>query len=360
MKKVALILAGGRGERFWPRSRSSRPKQFLNIVNPDKSMIRMTYERVSGLVDDVFVVVSPVYKDEVLKHIPEIGPENIILEPMPRNTAPAIGLSAVVLREKYGDGTVMLVLPSDHYIREQYSFELNAEVGMDIAVNNDVLVLFGIVPTRPETGYGYIKVGNHLGTINTVSVYDVDRFVEKPDIETAQMYLSQQDYLWNSGMFAWKVGVILEEIEKHMPELFESLMTISEALGTPDEEEVKKREFEKLEKISIDYGVLEKSGVIQCVKADMNWDDIGSWEAVYREYPKDSYGNAVMGPVISFDTYNSLIYSDPDGVVAVIGLNRVVVVKDGDAVLVMQFGRGQEVKKVLEEMKKKDRFKKFL
>lgn len=358
--RCVVIMAGGRGERFWPKSKRAYPKQFLRLVG-DKSMIRMTYERALELVDNerIFVVTSRDLVNLVVKHLPDLPESNVIIEPIPRNTAAAIGLSAVYIRRFLGDATIF-VSPSDHYISDLSKFYDSVDAGFMAAEKYISLVTLGIKPSRPDTGYGYIEVGNIIDNFNNKSIFEVKRFVEKPNYDKALEYLSSGKFFWNSGMFVWKTSVILQEISEHMPQLSEALVEIEEHLGTEDEEDVILDTFERLESISIDYGVMEKSKSVLCVKSDFIWDDIGSWGAVYRLNKKDENGNVVEGNVILHDVKNSLILGENVGVVAVSSLEDVMVVKDGDNILVSKLSKDQSVKEIVNIMKTKDKYSKHL
>lgn len=242
MKKTALIMAGGRGERFWPKSRKNLPKQFLSLTDDGKTMIQLTVERILPLVDmqDIYIATNRDYKKLVREQLPEIPEENILCEPVGRNTAPCIGLGAVHISRKYDDA-VMLVLPSDHLIKYNTIFLNTLSDAAEVAEQGENLVTLGITPDYPETGYGYIKF-NPNQTMKRA--FAVDRFVEKPDLETAKEYLATEQYLWNSGMFIWKVSTILHNMEKYLPETYAGLQRIQNAIATEDEQNVLEREFE--------------------------------------------------------------------------------------------------------------------
>ncbi|MEN2997750.1 MAG: mannose-1-phosphate guanylyltransferase [Brevinematia bacterium] len=358
--RCVVIMAGGRGERFWPKSRSSYPKQFLNLFG-DRSMIQHTYARVSELVDEdkIFVVTSSDLVELVEEQLPSLRQENIIVEPLPRNTASAIGLSAVYVRKYLGDCT-MFVTPSDHYIGGVDKFLNTVDAGFSVAEKYLSLVTIGIKPSRPDTGYGYIEVGNVIDSFLGRNVFEVRRFVEKPSYDKAVEYLSSGKFFWNSGMFVWKVSVILEEISKCMPALTEALLNIDEAIGKEYEGEVVLREFEKLESISIDYGVMEKSKSVLCVKGDFEWDDVGSWSAVYRLNERDGNGNTIEGNVITYNVKDSLIIGETTGVIAVSCLEDVIVVKDGDNVLITKKSEDQSIRELVRLMKSQDKYAKYL
>lgn len=358
--RCVVIMAGGRGERFWPKSVRSFPKQFLNLTG-DRTMLQNAYYRAVELVDNdkIFVVTSSDLVPIVEKQLPELPVENIIVEPIPKNTAPAIGLAAVYIRKFFGDYT-MFVMPSDHYIDDLDKFYEVVEVGFETAEKYLSLVTLGIKPSRPDTGYGYIEVGNVIDTFNKRNVFEVKRFVEKPSYEKAVEYLSSGKFFWNSGMFVWKVSTIIEEIYKHLQPLGEALINIEEAIGGELEGEVMLEEFERIESISIDYGVMEKSKSVLCVKSDFIWDDVGSWASVHRLNQKDYNNNVIKGNVITYNVKNSLIIGENTGVVAVSSLEDVIVIKEGDNVLVTKKSEDQTVREIVKIMKSQDKYERYL
>lgn len=255
MKRTALIMAGGRGERFWPKSRKSLPKQFLSLTKDGKTMIQLTVERILPLVaiEDIYIATNESYRDLVQTQLPSLPVENIICEPVGRNTAPCIGLGAMHILKKYDDA-LMLVLPSDHLIKQKTLFVQSLRNACQVADENGNLVTIGITPDYPETGYGYIRFDEET---SLGQAYRADKFVEKPDLDTAKMYFESGQYLWNSGMFVWKVSSILEKMQQHMPETYAGLRRIQQAFGTEQEQSVLQEEFTKMRSMSIDYGILE-------------------------------------------------------------------------------------------------------
>ena len=274
MKITALIMAGGRGERFWPKSRKNMPKQFLSLTDDGKTMIQLTVERISSVVDmeDIYIATNKDYKELVRSQLPGIPEKNILCEPVGRNTAPCIGLGAVHMAKKYDDA-IMLVLPSDHLIKFNKMFLSVLKDSCDVAEKDRNLVTIGITPAYAETGYGYIKFDSH---VMEGRAYKVDRFVEKPSLEVAKEYLETEEYLWNSGMFVWKLSSILYNLERFMPETFAGLKRIQASIGTPEEEDVLRKEFAQFQSQSIDYGIMEKAENIYTVPGTLGWDDVGS------------------------------------------------------------------------------------
>ena len=348
MKKTALIMAGGRGERFWPRSRKSMPKQFLSLTDDGKTMIQQTVERILPLVamEDIFIATNRDYKALVREQLPELPEENILCEPVGRNTAPCIGLGAVHVEKKYGDA-VMMVLPSDHLIKYTSIFIQTLEDACAAAEQGKNLVTLGIAPDAPETGYGYIKFKPDVTLGRALAV---ERFVEKPDLETAKGYLASEQYLWNSGMFIWKASSILENIERFLPETYEGLKRIEAAMGTAEEQEVLEQEFKAFPSVSIDYGVMEKAENIYILSGSFGWDDVGSWLAVERLRTSNEFGNVVSGNVVAIDAKNSIIQGQ-EKLIALVGVEDMIVVDTPDALLICEKDHAGDIKKVLETLR---------
>ena len=348
MKKTALIMAGGRGERFWPKSRVNLPKQFLSLTGDGKTMIQLTVERIAPLVDiqDVYIATNESYRHLVLEQLPGLPEENILCEPVGRNTAPCIGLGAAHISKKYGDA-LMMVLPSDHLIKYEPIFRQTLQDACRVAEQGENLVTLGITPDEPETGYGYIKFNPN---VTLERAYAVERFVEKPNLEKAKEYLASQEYLWNSGMFIWKVSTILNNIKAYLPEMYEGLETIKAAIGTENQESVLKATFPGLQSVSVDYGIMEKAQNIYTLAGTFGWDDVGSWLAVGRIQKTNEFGNVVSGSVVSVSTRNCIIQGGSK-LIATVGLSDIVVVDTEDALLICNKENAGEIKKVLESLK---------
>lgn len=351
MKKVAVIMAGGRGERFWPKSRRAFPKQFLSLANDGTTMIQNTVNRILPLVDvnDIFIATNQMYVDIVKKQLPYIPEKNILYEPVGKNTAPCIGLAAVHIRKRYHDAT-MIILPSDHLIKYNSMFADVLTDACSVAQTNHNLVTIGIMPTYPETGYGYIRFSERNSKVGSYSAYPVDCFVEKPNLELAKKYLADGNYLWNSGMFVWKASSILYNFEKFLPSIAHGLYKIEESIGTAEENAVTTREFNGFIKISIDYGILEKASDIYVMPGMFGWDDVGSWLAMERINQTNDMGNVVFGNVITVSTNNCIIDADKK-LVAIVGLKDTIVVDTTDATLICSKDNTQNIPKVLENLK---------
>ena len=329
----ALIMAGGKGTRFWPHSTEEKPKQFLNLIGED-TMIQMTINRIKPIIpiERIFVCTGEMYVDLVKEQLPELPERNIIVEPEGRNTTPCIALSAFIINKYYKDST-MVVLPSDHLIKDEDRFRSIINDAYRFVNNNEsAIITLGIKPSRSETGYGYIKFGEEKNSLNSHQVIKVDAFVEKPDKKTAEEYLDNGSYLWNGGMFIWSAKNILEQIRKYSPDTYEALKDIEEI----DERWLKyliKAQYSETEAISIDYAVMEKSRDIYVIPSDFGWDDVGSWEALDRYREKDKFGNVYVGNTKAVDGRNNLIISSSNSVV-VEGLSDIYVIENGGKILV--------------------------
>jgi mannose-1-phosphate guanylyltransferase/mannose-6-phosphate isomerase len=348
-------MAGGSGTRFWPLSREKMPKQLLKIGSDD-TLIQLTVDRVLPLVkrEHVFIVTNQGLAVDIGTQLTArfggAWDRNFILEPEAKNTAPALGLSAVHLNRIDPDG-IMVVLSADHAIRDIKAFHACLQTAAK-AAERDYLVTLGIKPSRPETGYGYIKAGEQFHEAGLNGISRVDRFVEKPDLKTAEGYLKNGRYFWNSGMFVWKVRTFLKEIERHMPALHQGLDEVRKSIGSGKEAETVRAVFSRLQPVSVDYGIMEKTDRAVVVPADIGWSDVGSWTALEEVTDKDASGNIISGNVIDIDSVDSVMYAEKR-LVATIGLKDTIVVDTPDATLVCSRDRAQDVKKVVEELKKR-------
>ena len=348
MNTTALIMAGGRGERFWPKSRKNMPKQFLSLTDDGKTMIQLTVERISPMVklEDIYVATNKDYKALVLEQLPGLPEQNVLCEPVGRSTAPCIGLGAMHMAKKYDDA-VMFVFPSDHLIKFNKMFIRTLHDAYEVAEKGDNLVTIGIVPDYPETGYGYIKFDSH---ITEGQAYKVDRFVEKPSLEVAKEYLANEEYLCNSGMFIWKVSSILKNIQRYMPDTYKALKRIQETIGTEQESNVLENEFHGIQSQSIDYGIMEKAEDIYILLGTFGWDDVGSWLAVERIKKTNEFGNVVNGNIITVNSHNCIIQGEKK-LIAAVGLEDMIVVDTEDATLICSKDHAGDIKKVLENLK---------
>ncbi len=345
----ALIMAGGGGTRLWPRSRQNRPKQFLDIGSPH-SLLREAYLRIEPLIppERVLVITGQNYHDAVCTELPEIPARNILGEPVGRGTGPAVGLAAEVLAGRVGHG-VMAVLTADHVIRNQARFRevLQTAAG---AARDGRIVLIGIQPTEPNTGYGYIETADRLNG-RDLPLLRVASFKEKPTREVAEGFLAAGNYFWNSGMFVWSLDTVRTEMRRHMPQTAECCAAIGAAWDTPDRERVLAELWTGIQTETIDYGVAEKAQNVAVIPVDIGWNDVGSWAALFDVLPVDAQENIVEGEYISVDSRNNLIYS-PNRLVAALGVEDLVIVDTDDVLLILPRHRAQDVRALVAELKK--------
>lgn len=341
----AVIIAGGSGTRFWPESRKKRPKQLLRVAG-DCSLLRSTVERVLGLVpmERIMIVTVQEQREQIRNEIPELAESAFVIEPYGRNTGPCIGLAAFKLAARDPQG-LMLVLPSDHIIGDVPEFIESAKFGAEIAQNHGVLVTFGIQPTRPETGYGYIKIGEKAFSIGARVAHLVDRFIEKPDRLTAEQYLAGGGFLWNSGMFLWSVSTVLAAFKEYLPEIYQPLQDISHRFGTHDEAKAVGEAYARLPNISIDNGIMEVAGNVVVVPLNVPWNDVGSWPALHEVWETDDNGNSTRGHFVHVNSKNCVV-SAGSRLVTLVGVDNLIVVDTPDAVLVCHKDSAQDVKKL--------------
>jgi mannose-1-phosphate guanylyltransferase len=357
VKIYPVIMAGGSGTRFWPLSRKNRPKQFLALAG-DEPLLAATVNRLPPLAraKETFIVCGPAHAAAARKMLPKLPEQNFIVEPCARNTAPCVGLAALHVARKDPRG-VIVMLPADHHIAKPAAFRDAIASSADLAERGSIATI-GIKPSRPETGYGYLKIGPRLaakGRKGKGAAHKVERFVEKPDMVTAARYLADGGYLWNSGIFAFRADVILEEIRRAMPVLGEQLDAIDAAFGKPAYRKTLQRVFPECPSISIDYGVMEKSTRIAVVPADFGWSDVGSFAALPDVKPTDQAGNVAEGDAVIVDAHNAVVLAKGGRPVAVVGIDDVVVVDAGDAILVCRRDRAQDVRQAVEALSRSGR-----
>lgn len=343
-------MAGGRGERFWPKSRNSHPKQFLSLTKDGETMIQKTVKRLLPLVDaeDIFIVTNSAYIGLVHEQLPDVPQENILAEPCARNTAPCIAFAAAVISRKYDDA-VMLVLPSDHLISYEDLYADILKKAVAVSLEGENLVTIGITPTYPETGYGYINFGKEAG-----NAYEVERFVEKPNLATAKEYLASGKYLWNSGMFVWKISSIMANLKKFMPDIYDGALRIGAAFGTESYSDVLEREFTAFTSESIDFGIMEKASDIYTIPGSFGWDDVGNWLAVERINDVDDNKNYIEGNVISIGSERTTVCGGKR-LIAAVGVEDIIIVDTDDAVLICSKNNTQDVKKVIARLNEQGR-----
>jgi mannose-1-phosphate guanylyltransferase len=349
----ALILAGGVGSRLWPRSRESRPKQLLDLIS-ERSMLQETVARVEPLVppEHIIIMTNQSYVALVREQLPNVPPGNVIGEPAVRGTASAVGYGAAVIARR-DPSAVMFSLHADHYMRDVEGFRRALQAAARVA-GEGYLVTLGIQPEYPETGYGYIERGEKLGAFEGQVAYRVVRFTEKPDAETARAFVESGRYYWNSGLFTWQVSTILEAFAKYMPDTYEKLQVIASAIGTDEGPETLGRVWPALENQTIDYGIMERAERVAVVPADFGWSDVGTWNALFKLMDADGERNVVVGDHVGVDTCGSFVYSE-GRLIATIGVEDLIIVDTGDAVLVCPRDRAQDVKTVVDRLKREKR-----
>jgi len=348
MKNYGVVMAGGGGTRFWPLSRQELPKQFLNLTGDDL-MVNETIARLQPTIDpkDIFIVTNisqaPLMREATAG---TILAGHILAEPAARNTAACIGYAAMEIRKKYGDG-IMSVFASDHYIKDIAGFNQTLKLAINLAAETGRLITIGIKPTFPAVGYGYIKYD-----INEMkNFHEVIEFVEKPDIMTARKYLKGGGYLWNSGMFVWKVSTILDYFEKLLPDIYDCLMKIEKDMLTDREQETIASIYPTIPKISIDYGIMERAREVMVVESQFDWSDVGSWDALEALHAKDENGNITNREQILIDTNNCVVYAKSK-LIATLGVEDLIIVEAEDAIMVCHKDKAQSVREIPDELKK--------
>lgn len=347
--EYAFIMAGGVGSRLWPRSRTQTPKQFLDLVGCE-TMLQDSYHRLLPSIppERIMVGVGTQYLPIVRAQLPELPPENVVVEPAGRGTAPAVGLGALHIHSRDPEA-VMIVVTADHHIGEASRFRRAMMAAAQIA-RRGYLVTLGITPTFASTGYGYVRRGEKLDTIDGFDVYRAMRFTEKPQVPMAEAFLESGLYSWNSGMFVWRTATIRQELALHMPTLSAQLGEIERALGTPHEGEVLERVWADVGKQTIDYGIMEHAREVAVIPVQIGWNDVGSWQTLMELLAVDEQGNVLLGDHLAVDTRNTLIYS-PHKVVAAIGLEDLIVVETEDALLICPRTRSQDVRTIVDALR---------
>ncbi|MFP4381192.1 MAG: mannose-1-phosphate guanylyltransferase [Candidatus Sumerlaeia bacterium] len=361
-QKICVIMAGGSGERFWPLSRQLRPKQLLKLTRADMNLLEETVERIAPLIppERTYIATSEHLQDPIRKGGAGVPDENVLAEPAKRNTAGCLSWVAAHLVGMYGKGAediVMAVLTADHLIPDEENFRSTVAAAVDVAAKQDTIGVIGIKPTRAETGYGYIETPEGASPIaeseEGIATWPVKQFLEKPDQDRANEFVQSDRFMWNSGMFFWKVGAFLHEMGKASPAHAEATREMGQALARGDRPEAA-RIFESLDDISIDYALMEKATHVVVTRAVFEWDDIGAWDAMDRTRPSDGEGNVIEGDPVLIDSKNCIVYNEPGAekmAVAVVGLDNIAVIVSEDGILVMPKDRAQDVKKAVQKLK---------
>jgi mannose-1-phosphate guanylyltransferase len=351
----AMIMAGGGGTRFWPRSRNKRPKQFLTFSG-DRTLLQGTADRIAAQVppERTWVVTGEQYQELTAEQLKDLPTDHVVGEPMGRDTAPCVGLGAALIARDDPDATVM-VLPADHVIEPVAEFQRAAHAAEQFARDfPEALFTFGIPPTYPATGYGYIHQGEQVGVRQNVPASRVLAFVEKPSAERAEEFVTRGNYFWNSGIFVWKTATILAELERQKPGIHAAVQRIAAAWGTPRQAATFRSEYESVEKISIDYAVMQdaaKAGKVVVVHAPYQWDDVGSWLALERRNPQDAEHNTVQALHCGVNTTGCVIVSDAEHLVGTIGVSNLLIIQDGNATLVADRRDENRVKELVDKLK---------
>ena len=349
-------MAGGAGTRFWPLSRTARPKQFLDILGTGKTFIRSTFERFAPQIpaSNFLVVTNSAYKDLVLEQLPELSPEQVLSEPLGRNTAPCIAYAAFRLKN-IDPESIMIVTPSDHLILDEAAFRNVMEDAVGFASENDALVTVGVKPTRPATGYGYIQIDSQM---HDHCMNKVKTFTEKPNLELAKTFVASGEFYWNSGIFVWQTGTILKSLSMLLPETYQMFAAAEGCYATEAEAENILRIYSECKAISIDYGVMEKADNVYVRCGDFGWSDVGTWGSFYEHSPRDEHGNTVIANELLFDTQNCLIDMPGDKLAVIEGLSDFIVVDTEDVLMICPKANEQNIKKFIDTIRfsKSDKF----
>jgi mannose-1-phosphate guanylyltransferase len=349
-----MIMAGGGGTRFWPRSRQHRPKQFLTLTG-DRSLLQQAMERVESLVpaERAWVITADAYRAETARQLPQLAADQVIGEPCGRDTAPCIGLGAALVA-LHDPAAVMIVTPADHVIEPVQEFRRAAQVAAAMAEEHpEALITFGIPPAFPSTGYGYVRRGEEVAGRQGIGVWRARGFTEKPNAEVAEGFVASGEYYWNSGIFVWKAATVLDALKRERPKLHAAVLRIAEAWQGPRREAVLRQEYEALERVSIDYAVMQTAPEVLVVQAPYRWDDVGSWLALERMHPQDADHNTILANHCGIKTDRCVIVGDADRLIATIGVDNLLIVQDGNATLVADRREEGTVKQLVELLKKK-------
>ncbi len=348
----AMIMAGGGGTRFWPRSRNARPKQFLSFAG-DRTLLQSTADRIAAVIPPArtWVITGAAYTAESAEQLPDVPANHVVGEPFRRDTAPCVALGAALIAKDDPDATI-IVMPADHLIEPLAEFHRAALAAEQFANEfPDALFTFGIPPTFPSTGYGYIHRGEAAGERNGVKVSRVREFKEKPSADVAEQFVASGNYEWNSGIFVWKAKTILKQIQANRPDIHDACVRIAAAWDTPTRDEVFRKEYEGIKGISIDFAVMESAPLRMVLRAPYKWDDVGSWLALERHNPQDAGGNTVQGRHVGIDTTGCVIAAQPGHLIATLGVSDLVIIQAGDATLVTRKQDEGRVKEIVDKLK---------
>lgn len=349
-------MAGGIGSRFWPLSRTEHPKQFIDILGTGRSLIQQTFDRFKDIVapENFLVVTNEIYKNLVLEHLPEINEEQVLLEPLRRNTAPCIEYANQIIQKKSPKANI-IVTPADHLVMDTQEFKKVIENGIDFISNKDALLTLSIKPSRPDTGYGYIQ--RDLKTDNTIKdLFKVKTFTEKPDLETAKFFIESGEFSWNSGIFLWSLESIQDAFYKYLPDIIHLFDEKKDSFGSKNEKGAISEIYSECKNVSIDYGIMEKSKNVYTLVADFGWSDLGTWGSLYANCDKDEFSNAINGDNVHlFDTKDSLINVPNRKLVVAQGLDGYIIVESNDTLLICKKEDEQNIKKYISDIKENNK-----
>jgi mannose-1-phosphate guanylyltransferase len=345
------IMAGGIGSRFWPKSRVGLPKQFLDILNTGKTLIQWTYERFANFIpeENIFIVTSEEYSEIVQEQLPQLDINNIVSEPSRKNTAPCIAYISFKIQQSNPAAT-LIVAPADHLIMDNAAFQQTCENAISFVEKNDALITLGITPTYPNTGYGYIQ--HEMEAVEN-NVYKVKTFTEKPNLDLAKTFLLSGDFLWNAGIFVWKIGTIVDKFEQLQPEMFDVFAAEKYSFNSEGEKEAIERIYPLCSSISIDYAIMEKADNVYVIPSSFGWSDLGTWASAYDNLEKDYLGNAIAGDkVMIIDATQCMISAPHDKLLVLQGLDDFIVVDTNDVLLICKKEKEQEIKEYVAEVKR--------
>lgn len=361
MNDYAIIMAGGIGTRFWPKGRVKLPKQFLKIGSDSDTMIQKTVKRLEGMIHhtNIFIVTNINYKALVKKQLPHIPEENIICEPFGKNTAPCIALSCLYIKQ-FNPEAGVFVIPSDHIVNNVDDFQNVVKSGLSFVKENGGIVTLGISPTKPETGYGYIQFDSDVSTEVSPAgnseysdtVYKVKTFAEKPTLEVAKAFLESGDFLWNSGMFIFRIDTMMEEFKNNLPEITAEMLSLEEKLYDKEFSKLLEEAYSQIKGISIDYGIMEKSSQVYTIRSFFDWSDVGSWDEIYNMKQKDENGNLSQGMSVLINSKNCMVLND-QRITAVVGCEDLLIIDTDNGLLVCKRGDSQNVKEVVDYLRRK-------
>ena len=348
-----VIMAGGIGSRFWPLSKSTMPKQFLDILGTGRTFLQQTFDRYRKVcsVENFFVVTSVDYKDLVQKQLPELEESQILAEPLRRNTAPCVAYASYKILTINPDANI-IVAPSDHYIQQEDAFIEVIKKGLDFVTHNDVLLTLGITPSRPETGYGYIQVEDNSPTGEYENLHKVKTFTEKPDLQLAKIFLESGEFFWNAGIFIWSLKAILEALDTHLPSVSELFKKGYKLYGTNDEIPFMNKTYSECQNISIDYGIMEKACNVYVLCSDFGWSDLGTWGTLYDNSTKDNQGNVVSGAnIMLYGAKNCIVNMPEEKLVILQGLDGYIVVESEGTLLVCKKEDEQQIRQFVNDVR---------